>query len=106
MGWTGHALTVGVTGPELDHAPGEEPRHLGPPPISNARGYAADLFGALEDFGYVNGREAESGKDPGTSGDLLKEAVNGAISRARTSEASALINSTCSPMRRRRMARC
>ena len=92
MGWEGHALAVGVIGPEPDNAPGEPPQRVGPAPVPNAEAHAAGLLAALEGFSYRDSRGYFAGAaDPARSGSALEAAVAGSIAQARTQTADALV---------------
>jgi Caspase domain len=91
LGWEGHALAVGVTGPEQDHEAGEPPRLLGPDPVPDASRDAAQLFKILSrDFQYKKSRKPR-GINPAETDDALDTAVRKAIEDARAQQADALV---------------
>lgn len=91
MGWVGHALTIGVTGPESTQLPGE-PSTEDLPSIPHASEYADELWYALQGFDYIDGRTlcGDMG-DPRTLSQALQKVVVGSIVEAQEKSADSLI---------------
>jgi hypothetical protein len=90
MDWVGHALTVGMPGPEAARPPGIA--YVGPKAVRNARQRADEFLEALQRFRYDNSRAFEAvPANPGASWQDLDNAVLASISEARDRSANALL---------------